>query len=342
MRLDPSDETIIGDLGKLIEAARREGMGDIVARAHAALGMTLADRGRLSEALGHLEIAIGHPLLGPSAHPGAYTTLANAYCGLGRPRDAVTLCRDVLSRIPAEATALRTIIVTWLSQALADLGEFEEAETVLDESIEVEDPDPNSRARVHWLLARLAAMRGDGRLALSYTREAIALLKETEDTVRLARAHLLASSVLLWSGKTAGVARYLRLARDLFPSGIEAVDRGMLLGNEALLAARQRRFEEALSKAEEALELLPEHKLEQDAAIYAKALALAASNDFETANTLCLRVIASCERAKLWHEAALVSRDRAEMLKSAGRLSDSREALERARDYESRRATVFE
>jgi tetratricopeptide (TPR) repeat protein len=343
MRLNPSDETFTGDLGELIEAARREGMGDIVARAHAALGMTLADRGRLRDALSHLAIAIKHPLLEPGTHPDVYTALASVYCELGRPREAAALCTDALERIPTETTASRTQIATYLSYGLAEAGEFDEAENVLLGSArDDEDLDRNTRARFQWSLARLAAMRGDGRLALSHTREAIALLRETEDTIRLARAHLLASSVLLWSGKTAGVSRYLRLARDLFPSGVDAVDKGMLLGNEALFAARQHRFKDALSKAEEALELLPEHALEQDAAICAKALALAASNDFETANTLYLRVIASCERAKFWHEAALVSRDRAEMLKSAGRLSDSREALERARDYESRPATVFE
>jgi tetratricopeptide (TPR) repeat protein len=343
MRLDPSDETIIGDLGKLIEAARREGMGDITARAQAALGMTLADRGRLSEALGHLTTAIEHQLLEPGTRPDVYTALANVYCELGRPRDAIALCTEALERIPMEATTSRALVVTYLSYGLSEVGEFEQAESVLLDSVkEDEDSDRNSRARLHWLLARLAAMRGDGRLALSHTREAIALLRETEDTVRLARAHLLASSVLLWSGKTAGVSRYLRLARELFPSGIEAVDQGMLLGYEALFSARQHRFGDALSRAEQALELLPEHELEQDAAIYAKALVLSAKAEYAAAEELFRRVMGSCEKAKFWHEAALVSRDLAEMLDRAGKRYESKNALKRARDFESRLVNSLE
>jgi tetratricopeptide (TPR) repeat protein len=342
MRLNPSDETFTGDLGELIELARRAGEADIAARAHAVLGTVLAGRGRLSEALRHLKVAIEHPLLEPSTHPYTYVTLANVYCELGRPSDGVAVCKDALERISGETGTPRAIIVTCLSQALSDAGEFERAESVLEETIQTGNPDPYDRARIHWLQARVAAMQGNGRLALFQMREAIALLKKTEDTVRLARAHLLCASILLSGEKTVGVSRHLRLARELFPDDAEVVDRGILLGHEALLAAYEHRFDKALARAEEALEILPEHSMEQTGALRAKALALSARGEYEIADELFLRVLRKYDKGKNWREASLVSRDRAAMLEQAGRLSDSQGELERARDYESRLVTVFE
>jgi transcriptional regulator with XRE-family HTH domain len=342
IRLDPSDEAVEADLETLISLARREGLGDIAAKAHAVFGMALADRGHLSEALGHLVSAIEHPLLEPSAYPDVYTTLSTVYCELGRARDAVPLCRDALERIPVEAAALRTVLVTYLSHALSELGEFEQAENVLAETGEdLEHSDPYSRARIHWSLARIAAMRDDRRLALLHMREAIELLKGTEDTVRLARAHLLCASILLWGGKTNGVSRHLRVARALFPGHAEATDRGMLLGYEALVAARQHRPDEALSMTDEALKLLPDHTFAQASSLYARALALAAKADYQTADEHFTEVIELAEKGRLWREAALVSRDRADMLRWAGKPYQSRQALDRAKDFESRLAETL-
>lgn len=343
IRLDSSDETIEGDLGALIALARREGEGDIAARAQAALGMVLADRGRLNEAAEQLESAIKHPLEKPSACPDAYTTLSTVYCELGRPGVAAALCEEAFNEIPAEDVALRTVLATYLSHALSELGEFARAEEVLEQlGDDLERADPYSRARIHWSLARVAAMRDDRRLALRHMREAIALLRGTEDTVRLARAHLLCAPILLWGGKTAGVAKHLSAARALFPAHAEATDRGMLLGFEALLAARQRRFDEALSAANEALALLPEHTFEQAGALYAKALSLGAKAEYDDADELFARVIELAERSKLWREAALVCRDWADMLRWAGKPYHSKQALERAEDYELRTGAALE
>jgi hypothetical protein len=84
----------------------------------------------------------------------------------------------------------------------------------------------------------------------------LSAIKGSEDTLRLARAHVLCVGILLWGGKTTGAAKHLRAARALFPAHAEANDWGILRGHEALLAARRDRMEEANLAADEALELL--------------------------------------------------------------------------------------
>jgi tetratricopeptide (TPR) repeat protein len=337
IRLDPGDSEIENGIRALIDRAQREGEKDIEARARANLGAALADWGRPTEAIEQFEAAIGRAAMHPDVSPTVHASLARAYCDVGRADEAVLVCERALEQVHRENEVARAILGAELGHTLSDLGRFERAEHVLEElGDSVERADAHSRATFHWSLARVAAMQDKLRLALRHLHEAITLLKGTEDTIRLARAHLLCASILLWGGKTSGVGKHLQIARSLFPADAEATDRGMLLGHEALLAARQHRFEEALSRAEEALGLLPEYELEQDAALYAKALALASKVEYESADELFLRLIGLFEKGKLWRQAALVSRDRADMLRWAGKPYQSRQALEQAEDYESR------
>ena len=335
IRLDTSDEAIERDLRALITLAQREGAHDVVAKARAALGTTAAGWGRVSEAVEQLEEAIAHPLMRPDVFPDVYATLARAYCSLGRTEDAVALCERAISE--AEDSTPRTILATELSQTLSDIGDFERAERVLEEYAgDLENANPYARARIHWSLARVAATRDDRLLALRHLRTAISLLKGTEDTLRLARAHVLCAGILLWGGSTTGVAKHLRAARALFPAHAEANDWGILRGHEALLAARQDRMEEANMAADEALELLPEHTFEQASALYAKALAFSAHADYDAADEAYQRVLTLAERGKLWREAALIARDRADMLRWAGKPYEAERMRQQAGDYVSR------
>ncbi len=337
MRLDPNDQTIERELGVLVKISQREGETDIAARAHSVLGMALAERGLLNDAVGHLEKAIQHPLETPCANPDAYTTLASVYCELGRPGEAADLCERALDAIQADDAGLRMVLATKLSYALSELGEHSRAAQTIEQiGDDVEAADPYSRARSHWGLGRAAAMRDDRRLALQHLRDAIALLKGTEDTVRLARSHLLFAATLLWAGKTAGVSKHLDAARELFPNHAEKIDRGMLLGYEALVAARQHRLEDALAAADEALALLKEHSSEQAAALYAKALALSGRCEYEVADAIFAHVIDMAVASALWSVAALISRDRADMLRWAGKPHESDAAAEQAQEFERR------
>lgn len=335
IRLDPNDRAIERELSVLVKISQREGETDISARAHAALGMALAERGLLNDAVGHLETAIEHPLATPCANPDVYTTLATVYCELGRPDAAATLCERALDAIQADDAGLRMVLTTKLSYALSELGEHSRAAQLIEEvDDDVETADPYSRARSHWSRGRVAAMRDDRRLALQHLRNAIALLKGTEDTVRLARSHMLFAAILLWDGKTVGVSKHLDAARALLPTHAEKIDRGMLLGFEALVAARQHRLEDSLAAADEALALLTEYNSEQAAALYAKALALSGRGEYEVADAIFAHVIDMAVKSGLWRIAALVSRDRSDMLRWAGKPHESDRAAEQAQEYE--------
>jgi tetratricopeptide (TPR) repeat protein len=343
IRLDPGDSDIENDVRALIDRAQREGEKDIEARARANLGTALIDWGRPTEAIEQLEAAISRAAMHPDICPNVHAALSRAYWYVGRADEAVLVCERALEQIHPENEVARAILSAELGHTLSDMGQFERAENILTElGDRVEQADAHSRAIFHWSLARIAALQDKRRLALRHLHEAITLLKGTEDTIRLARAHLFCASILLWGGRIGGVGKHLQIACSLFPADAEAIDRGMLLGHEALFAARQHRFEEALLTADKALELIPETQVERDSALYAKALALASKVEYDSADELFVQLIGMFEKGKLWREAALVSRDRADMLRWAGKPYHSKEALERAREYESRLGTAIE
>src|SRR5207247_2549716 len=97
--------------------------------------------------------------------------------------------------------------------------------------------DPYARIRLYWSLARLAAMEGHGRMALRHLRRAIALLEATEDTLHLARAHLLSSEILILDGKADEAAPHLEAAERLFDLGGDARDLGAVRAQQAKRAA---------------------------------------------------------------------------------------------------------
>jgi transcriptional regulator with XRE-family HTH domain len=336
IRLEPDTESVERDTEALILRAQREGELDIVAKARAALGMAAASSGRLADAIRELEASIAHPLIRPDLFPDVYVTLIACYRQSGRFEEAVVACERTLDQTAHENGPLRILLATHLSHALSDLGEVERARAVLENYAgDFEQSDPYAQARMHWSLARVAAMQDERRLALRHMRHAITLLRDTEDTIRLAGAHIVYAQILLWGGTTAGVAEHVRAARTLLPPHAEAGDRGTLRGLEALLAARQHRFAEARQAAEEALCIMPEHTPEIAPALYAKALAAAGEADYDIADEAFKHVLGLATDSKLWQEAALIARDWADMLHWAGRPHESERALYDAERYAS-------
>ncbi len=340
-RLEPESGAVERELRTIVAAADCEGEADLVARARAILGISLAGWGRLAEAVVELEAAIRHPLISASVFPDAYTTLVGVYEDLGRFRDAVDLSEASLDEVPEEDGATRTLLAIHLSQALSDLGAFERAERVLSEHAgDLEQADPYARARIHWSLARMATMQDERRLALRHMGEAISLLKGTEDTVRLARAHTMCALILLWGERLDGVSKHLQAARTLLPPQAETLDRGMLRGAEAFYAARAERFDEAAHFADEALVLLAENVVDQTGALYAKGIAEAAAKHWHAADAAFARSLEVLRQNNLWREAALVAADRAMAALGAGRwdtaLEHEREAMELERKASAR------
>ena len=336
VRLEADTGSVERDTKVLIARAQSEGELDIVARARATLGMAAASSGRLADAIRELEAAGAHPLIRPELFPDVYTTLIASYRQSGRSEEAVVACERTLGQVAPENGQLRMLIATHLSHALSDLGQHERAKVALEEyGGDFEQSDPYAQARMHWSLARVAAMQNERRLALRHMGQAITLLRGTEDTIRLAGAHLVCAQILLWGGTTAGVEKHLRAARALLPAHAEAADRGTLRGLEALLAARNRSFAEARQAAEEAVSLMPEHTPEIAPALYAKALAAAGEADYEIADEAFKCVLELAKRSELWQEAALIARDWSNMLRWAGRPYDSDRATRDAERYAS-------
>src|SRR5947209_3501298 len=104
-----------------------------------------------------------------------------------------------------------------LGYALSDLGELARAEEVVSAALSRLDDtdDPYMRVRLYWSMARLAHTEGRPSVALANIRKAIALLQATDDTLHLARAHILAATITLSREDADGAALHLDRAEQL-------------------------------------------------------------------------------------------------------------------------------
>src|SRR5436190_5564038 len=222
--------------------------GDVASalRARIALGLAAAHRGSHLEAVERLEAAVADEAApAPHQRPDVYTTLGQAYAALGAPDRAVRLFEQCLERVAEavpEDSAAQIRYATFLSYALADSGEYERAGDVVHEALAQADDgvDPYTRVRLYWSLGRLRALEGQSAEALEYIRNAIALLKATDDTLTLARAYLLAAGVELRDKSASGARRHLELAETLLGATPERLDLGMLRIGSFRLAALER------------------------------------------------------------------------------------------------------
>lgn len=334
VRLEPERYEIVAEFRRVAQRADAEGAEDIAIRARASLGVALASRGELTEAATVLEIALSHPTALATVFTEAYATLAQTYRDLGRGNDAVALCRRALAGVSPTDQAVRVVLATYLSYALADIGEFKQAEKVLAEVAEYADgADPYNRARLQWTLARVEAMQDKRRLALHHMRKAITLLQGTEDTLLVARAHLLCAQILLWGGRVEGVAFHLRSARTILPPHAGPDDRAWVDALGALLEARKGHPQQALALAERAL---AGHGPGVAAANYAKGLALAAEEQFDAADAAYGEALELLDAGRLWREASMVAADRGRACRRAGNESSAQRWRQRAEEYGTR------
>ena len=122
--------------------------------------------------------------------------------------------------------ALEARYATLLSYALSDMGEIGRAEEVVGRALERLDDtqDPYMRVRLYWSMARLAHTEGRAFVALNNVRKAIALLQATDDTLHLARAHILAGGITLSRGDADGAESRLDRAESLLSTPPSALD----------------------------------------------------------------------------------------------------------------------
>ena len=329
-------------LGAIVEDAGEVGDPELVARAHALVGLVMAAEGDHAGAIGLLEQAVEHGSVSPVLRPDVYAALGRCYAALGRLDDAIALFEQSLQFVTERAQpdgALRARFATYLSCALTDAGDYAAARAVLGAEVarvRSGNVDRQERVQLYWSLARVAAMEGEAPVALDYVRRAIGLLQASEDTLELARAHILYAQILILDDRAAEAGTDLELAERLLELGHSARDFGLLRSEQAKRAAQLGEPEEAIARAEEALRFFGDSAAGRGSALWPLAAGQVALGDYETGFANFRRAVDALEAAGEWRDAARAARDWARALRSTGRTGEAFEVLERAGELSGR------
>jgi tetratricopeptide (TPR) repeat protein len=343
---DAELELRLAEAGRKTETALEEILKEAVAagdsggalRARVALGLAAASAGRNAEAVERLEQTVEE--LSPARRPDVYEALGRSYAALGNPGTAVELFANCLERVRREApedTASHVRFATYLSYALSDVGELQQAYAVLDEALAQAGDfvDAYTRVRLYWSLARLNTLQGELGVALDYMRRAIALLEVTEDTLQLARAHLLCGTIVLSQGRTEEAGVHFDAAEHLFGPKPGPLDLASLRTDQARRAAALGSGAAAEGYAREALAALGgDHPNEQGLAWSALAEALALQDKQDADETFRK---ATDLLGEYGHQVDLSDAYRgwARYLRQAGRESEALDVLDRAAELSS-------
>jgi transcriptional regulator with XRE-family HTH domain len=310
----------------VLNDAVQAGDESVAMRARIALGLSASRRSDHGEAVVLLEGALDAGTVSPAMRPDLYLTLGRSYAALGAPGRAVELFEQCLEELGD------------VSENSAARIRFDRAQEILrgalDDAAAVDDVF--SRIRLYWSMARLAEMQ-DNPEALDYARRAIALLEVTEDTVNLGQAHLLCAIILMDRGENDEAAPHLAKAEQLFALHADAHDLAALRNEQARHAARMGRFDEAVDRAREALDLLGDTNPAQQGDAWAalgeayggKGDVTAADDAFRKATDL----LAVHGAQRVCSEAF---RSWARLLRKAGRESEALDVLDRAAELASR------
>ena len=327
---------------EILAQAEAAGDGHSATRARLGLGLAAAAAERDADVVDYLEAALAAEPLAAHARPDVYVTLARAYSNLGRPERAVELLEGCLAeaseRIP-EDLATRVRYATYLSYALTDAGQFDQAQELLADLAQQSetDVDPYTRIRLYWSLGRLATREGQSLAGLGYFRRAVTLLEATEDTIHLARAHISCAWALTKSGRALSAGRHLELAEKLFGEQIEKADLGWLRTEQAKRAAQLKHGAEAVTLAREALAALGRSDpAEQGDAWLAIAEGQTLTGEIAAADAAFRRATELIVGRRPAADSARAFRLWGGLLREAGRLDEAAEADARAATLEDR------
>jgi transcriptional regulator with XRE-family HTH domain len=348
LRIAGVSEEVEETLRSLLAEAEAAGDRQSTALARVALGFAASERGDAAEAVALLERAVGSGWLSPLQRPDVYLTLGRAYALTGATDKAARLFADCLEQVRSQELEEGGVdelrFAAYLSFALGDLGELERAEAVLGELSEraEETGDPLTRVRLYRSLGRLAALEEKSALALDYFRRAIALLRASDDSLHLARAHLSCAWTLNSAGRAEEAGPHLAAAERLFGPKPEPQDLAYLRTEQSKQALQLGEMEPAAAYAREALAVLGDKDpAERGAALVTLAEALATTEDrqvealsaFEQGTRLL-------EQQKRWRESAQALRAWARLLRSEGRDAEAFDLLERASELVTRAPSV--
>jgi transcriptional regulator with XRE-family HTH domain len=321
-------------LRELADEATNAGDRTSALRARVALAALVYDRGEFAEAAALLEAALENEPFAPVELVDIYSQLARAYASAGRLQAAVALFDRCLDEVAgSEDAALEARYATLLSYALSDMGELARAEQVVRRALEraKDTGDPYTRVRLYWSMARLAHAEGQPSLALTNVRKAIALLQATDDTLHLARAHVLAASIMLSRDDADGAAGHLDVADQLFGGSAASSDRVEIAIRRSRVAMLRGEAQEAVRLARVALEAIgDESPLDEGLAFFALAEALVLADERHGADEAYRRAVDLLEGQGFWRDAAQACRGWGRMLRQDGREEQALDVLERA------------
>jgi transcriptional regulator with XRE-family HTH domain len=331
------------ELDVLLEQALAAGDRDIAVRARVALAILARERGRFGRMVELLEAAIASEPFAPVERVDLYGQLGYAYVASGRSEAAVELyrlCLDEVRRRQVPAP-LETRYATLLSYALSDAGDVAGAEQVVSETLDrVRDTeDAYTRVRLYWSLARVAPAEGRPGPALVSARRAIALLEATEDTINLARAHLLAAGIMITRGDADAAGRHLDDVERLLGSTPSFSDAAMLRIKRAQVAALRGDGSAAIALARAALaEIGDRLPGERGSAYFALAEGLALAGATDEADEAFTEAVKLLEQQHQWREATQACRAWARLLRTVGREQRALDVLDRAAELGLRAA----
>ena len=246
-------------LGNLEEAERiygaaLEGSPNSAVRggALAGLGQVSFRRGKPRESIEYFEAALGTFGDGEPAHPELADSLGRAYAMVGELESAIGVFERCLTHAEQRDDLLLTIqFSVLLGHTLIDSGNLGRAEELLGRALALgrNSSNPSVLAHLCWTQSRLHAERGEPETAARYARRALEILRLTEDTLRIARAHQLLAYVELSRGNAQDALDLLEEGWPLLERSANGLERAQYRLEEARALARLGRSEEAAALA---------------------------------------------------------------------------------------------
>jgi tetratricopeptide (TPR) repeat protein len=186
-------------------------------------------------------------------------------------------------------------------------------------------------------MARLAHTEGRESVALANVRKAIALLEATEDTLNLARAHILAAYITLSRDDSEAAERHLDDAEMLLGANVTPQERFEITTQRARIAALRGNSAAAVELGRRAVELAgDESPVDRGLALSALADALGLSGDVAGATSAYAEAVDLLEHQGRWRHAATACRAWGRMLRDAGDESGALDVLDRAAELRIR------
>ena len=185
------------------------------------------------------------------------------------------------------------------------------------------------RVRLYWSMARLAGEEGKASLALSNIRKAIALLETTEDALNLARAHVLASRLLIDREKADEAADHLDRAERLLGVHPASFDLAEITILRSRLARINGDADAAIAFARTALEIESE-PADRGYALAALGDGLVLAGETADADAAYRDAVQILEAGGRWRAAANACRAWGNLLRTLGKEAEAMDALDRA------------